>query len=528
MTAPPAMPMIGLEMEMAVADTATGRSHAVGPYFRALHALKRADDGQATLEAAGGRDIAVRTPGVVSSIDNGFNILESAIGPVPAAPDNLLELDRRVRRELDAVCAALDGENATVLNLAEHPCAAEDHAHYLRVRAPKPIYDYWAGTRGWDHAAGIDAKAQNSPSTSVSGADAVTALNTLLALSPAFIALFANSPFEGGRIAPHKENRLTLWPRMFGKAAYPGDRALHRLPPAPFRDLRDHLRWMFGPGTVMQCVPLTRQHAYKTLGDLYHIVDEPDLLRFLAAPRWRGRHIVSGAAAAVVPAMHHLEFLQFSSFLDARIRFRYRDGPFGVDEFQEAWHGPAPLEDLFEAKLDDCYIEGRAGGANFPDRELAALADDRIARSVVVAPSALQTGLLRNLGEAARLAGRLPWGAVPALRAAAVRDGLDGRTGDLGVERLCRQVVEVAGRGLAVDEQWMLSYPLHVLQSGLTGADRALRAYERLSGTAAERTLAVARERAIVWPLDARAGRAADGAFTLLDVVPPVEKAASC
>lgn len=492
------MPTIGLEMEMVVAERATGRSHAVESFFGALHALKTKRDGAAQLQDIAGRDIAVLTPGVVSSVDNAFNNLESAIGPVEDGPANLIELDRRIRRELDAVCAALEDEGATILNLAEHPNLSGDGGLYRKIRAPKPIYDYWNDRRGWNHAAGIDAKAQNSPSTGVACADAVKALNTLLALSPALIALHANSPFEDGRVTGLKENRLTLWPRMFDAARFQGDRTLHRLPPRPFRDLRDHFAWMFGPGTVMQCVPLNRQHAYKTLSGLYHIESDPCLLAFLAAPLWTGRRIGDDAAGSVVPAMHHVEFLQFASFLDARIRFRFREGPFEIAEFLAAWNRPGGLEALFAAKLDTLYIEGRAAGANFPDADLAALPDRRIPESVVLSPAALQTGLLRNLDEAARLADTIPWAALPALRAAAIRDGLDGVAGDLAIGRLCLKVVEVAARGLALEEQWMLGYAEHTLRTGMTGADRALRAYEGLTGSPAARTLAVARARSIV------------------------------
>jgi hypothetical protein len=507
------MPTLGIEMEMAVIDRTTGRSHPVRSFFGNLHGLKTAHGEQAELQSKDGRDIAVQTAGINSSLDNAFNNLESSIGPTPGGTGNLASLEHRVREELDAVCAALDLEGATILNMAEHPGLPVDQDYYHRVRAPKPIYDYWIGTRGWDHAAGIDAKAQNSPSTGVDCADAVTALNSLLALSPALIALYANSPFEAGRITGFKENRLTLWPRMFGGAVFPGDRRLHSLPERPFRDLRDYFSWMYGPGTVMQCVPQDRQQAYKSLRELYHIDAQPSLLEFLTAPRWEGHCITSGAAGSVVPGMHHVEFLQYASFLDARIRFRFKDTTFEIEEFLAAWNRPGALEALFAAKLDCCYIEGRAVGANFPDRELAGLADSQIAESVVLSPSALQTGLLRNLREASRLADTIPWEALPALRTAAIRHGLDGQVGDLTLKRLCRQVVEVAGCGLGLEEEWMLAYPLHVLRSGLTGADRALRDYGRLNGSPEERCLTVARERAIVWPLTRRrdaAGQAQD------------------
>ena len=70
---------------------------------------------------------------------------------------------------------------------------------------------------------GIDAKAQNSPCTSVDVTQAARALNVVLALAPASIAIFANSPLENGRATGLKENRLTVWDRMFRHSRYAGD-----------------------------------------------------------------------------------------------------------------------------------------------------------------------------------------------------------------------------------------------------------------------------------------------------------------
>ena len=70
---------------------------------------------------------------------------------------------------------------------------------------------------------------------------------------------------------------------------------------------------------------------------------------------------------------------------------------------------------------------------------------------------------------------------------AAMRDGVAGRAGPLSVRALCNQVLEIAGRELSAEEAWMLAYPRHVLKSGRTGADRALAAYDALSGSPGQR-----------------------------------------
>lgn len=498
---------LGVELEMVVADRKDGASHAVGPFFSNLHAAKRARGESTHIKVAhDGRDIAVISALGCTSLDNAFNNVESSIGPVRVG--GLEALDAWIRAELKAVQAALAIEGAMVLNFSEHPALAINDDVYQRIRAPKPIYDYWVHYRHWDHKAGIDAKAQNSPTTGVSAHDAILALNIVLAASPACIALFANSPFENGEYSGYRENRLTLWPRMFRHARFAADDRLHRLPGRAFADLRDYLEWMFGEGTSMQLAsiqPDTRNDKnYKELTDPGCVEGNPSLLTFLRGECWPARRCRDGSRILLRPSIAHLASQQFAQFLDARIRFGFAGEP-SLETFFAAWERPCGLEELFQAHFDYCYIEGRAPGANFPDREILDTAGEEAAASVVIAPSALQAGLLRNLPAAQRRLARWPWQALPALREAAMRDGLAGRVGSLSVRALCDEVLDIAAQALSSNEVWMLAYPQHVLRSGRNGADRALAAYDALSGSPGERMqrLIKARE-AVLLPVGRR------------------------
>lgn len=483
------MATLGVEMEMAVARCDDGASHAVGPFFDTLCRLKTARGLPAEISHVDGRSMAVDTPLVHSSVDNAFNNLESAIGPIPAGDgadgtSALHRLDALMRWELSTVLEALAAEGAFVVNASQHPDVRIDNVYYHGIRAPKPIYDYWVRHRGWDHSVGVDAKAQNGPTTGVQPGDAVKALNVVLAAAPAFIALTANSPLEAGRPTGLKETRLTIWPRMFANARFPADLSLQALPDRPFDSLRDYFTWMFGRDTRMQAVPVEMgQRDYKGQRTIAVPEGEPSLLEFLAAPRWSARRLDTGESTSLTPALGHLEYLQFCHFLDARIRFGLRPG-IELAQFHEAWQRDGGLEELFSDWAAYTYIEGRAPGANFADAELWDTAGDVVAASITIAPSALQKGLLANLDAAWRELGRLDWTAVAALRQAAIRDGLDGRVDDLSLRTLCARVVELASDGLATDEQWMLAYPFYVLESGLGGADRTLARFERLGGDA--------------------------------------------
>ncbi len=516
------MQSLGVEIEMPVASRRTGASHKVGPYFENLAEIKRARRLHPTIERIGDVAVAVHEGLVVSGLDNAFNNLESAFGPF-IGNGNLDTLQQSVRQELADVAAALDREpdgGAMVINFSEHPLVHIDPAYYTWIRSPKGIYDYWVGYRGWEHMAGVDAKAHNGPTTGVSPIDAVRSLNVLLASSACFIALYANSPFEDGDITGLRENRLSIWPRMFKSSRFACDRFLHCMPQRPFQGWGDYFHWMFGPGTNMQFLVPAQHKDYKKPSGVLVVEGDPCLLDFLHAPSWAARPLCGGDALQMRPCLQHLEFQQYCNFLDARLRFGFQDA-LPLDEFlthldacqnpaadapPAPWsaYSPSTQEQQFSAFMDRhlryAYIEGRAAGANQADAELTHLDDTEVAASVVCSASALQHGLLHNLHNAHAVLARHPWSRLRALREEAVRHGMAAVCGELRVDTLCADLLEVAADGLPSKHQWLLSYPRHVLKTGRNGADRALEAYERMSGGREERLLRLVRQRAMVLP----------------------------
>ncbi len=488
-------PTLGAELEMPLASLSTGESFDARAVFPLLFDARRQRGEAPTPVWASGSLIGVAGAHVVSSIDNGFNNLESALG-IMGGPDNagsgLNDLADLAHRELSELTTGLAELGGGIVNLSQHPSTEISEDLYQGMRAPKPIYDYWRGARNWRHEAGIDAKAQNGPTTGVLAEDAVSALNLALLAAPAMIALFANSPFEAGEATGLKENRLEIWPRMFADPTFAGDRITHRPPTRPFESLGHYFRWMFEGNRAMQALPLG-DNTYKGFGGLARMDGDPALFDFLRAPVWSGRALRDGAAVEVHPDMRHLEALQFSQFADARIRFVFETPP-GIEDF---FHSLARdrVEALFADHCESLWIEGRACGANFPDAELCGLDDPLVAASVVLAPSALQKGLQVNRESFARLSALLPWRDLRPAREAAIRDGLAGRTGAVSLDRFAAAVVDEAEAGLMPSERWMLSYPRHVLQTGRNGADRAIAAFERHAGGRAARLRALVEAR---------------------------------
>ncbi|NMK47586.1 glutamate-cysteine ligase family protein [Achromobacter sp. Bel] len=482
---------LGLEMEMAVARLDTGESHPVDGYFERLAGLKAARGEAPALSRIGEAAVGVSVAAGESGLDNGFNLLETAFAPVAHAQGGLAELARRVTRELEDAAQALDAEGAAVLNVSEHPACTLDPGWYAAVQVPRPIYRELVGHREWLHRAGIDAKAQNSPCTSVDIREAARALNVVLGLAPASIALFANSPLECGRITGFKENRMTLWDRMFRHSRYAGDHFLQRLPERPFADLGDHFRWMFGPETASRCLPLTVEDGYKSAAGVY-LQGGPSLTRFLASGGWPGRRTDTGEAITLTPQGGHFEYSQFAHFLDARWRYRLDSHP-DLDALRDAWRRPGGIEALYEGLGVVGYIEGRAPGAGFADAQLLQDAGRPVAATTVMAPSALQLGLMRNLAQAEDLLRSWGWLRLRAMRADAMRHALD----DDAVHALVRDVLAVAEGGLDGDERHWLDYARYVADTRCTGADRLLRLWRGLDGNS-DQLAAVCRARAVV------------------------------
>ncbi|WP_420373655.1 glutamate-cysteine ligase family protein [Pollutimonas sp. H1-120] len=490
---PAYQPRLGLEIEMVVAHAHTGASLPVDAYFSALRAIKKGRGVASQDITLADRCIGLQTATAECGLDNGFNLLETALAPVDDGPDGLSRLAALAHRELADTLQALETDQACVLNASQHPACPRDPDWYAKVCVPRPIYHELREHRGWHHWEGIDAKAQNGANTSVPVEDAIRALNIAIALAPASLALFANSPLESGRDTGLKENRMTVWPRVFGPGRFAGDARLCQYPSRPFDDMADFFHWMFGPGTVTRGLPLQHSYDYKSVPTVL-LEGDPCLVDFLRASAWRGRRCDDGLLVELAPHARHFEYSQIGQFLDARLRYRLEILP-PLSELMRAWRDGG-LESLFAACGAQTYIEARAPGAGFADECLLREAGIAEAHSLLPAPCAMQKGLLANLDEAWRLVDEWGWEALGALREPAMRAGV----GDARVKALCAQVLSVARSGLAPADAHWLAYPEFVLASGRSAADRLLDTWNGAGGTVEHRLAALLPYHAAVHP----------------------------
>lgn len=481
---------------MVVADATTGCSLPVEHYFEALEArLNARTPGSAEAVMLGGRSVAVRAPEAEYGLDNGYNLLETSTRPFRRSEGGLLALADSVQTGLEDVFAALEADSACVLNASQHPDCPRDMQWYGRVCVPRPIYRELVHHRGWHHWEGIDAKAQNGANVQVSVGEAVRALNAMIGLAAAHVALFANSPLESGAETGWLETRLTMWPRIFGPCRFPGDAMLARCPPRPFLDLGDFFRWLFRPGTVARSLPLGRSHDYKSAPTVL-LEGDPSLSAFLVSRGWPGRRTDTGEPVFLQPDAAHFEHSQIGQFMDARLRYRLETLP-ELDALLAAWRRREGLEALFEAHGAEIYIEGRCPGAGFADAALVQEAGPAVAASMVMSPAALQWGLLQRLDEAERLVQRHGWHELQDLRQRAQRAALH----DAGVARLCDEVLEIARDGLAAEERPLLAYAEYVNETRRCAADRLLETWRAHAGKAALARLAALLQRHRALPL---------------------------
>lgn len=386
-----------------------------------------------------------------TGFDNGFNLPELSLGPV----ESLYCLNRLIRQKLKKLSTHLRHTGIGLVNFSEHPFVKISPEFYHKMCVPRPIYKYWREVRGWDHSCGIDAKAHMSPSFGVTAERAVDAVNVMLGFSPAFIAIYANSPFEGGHITENIENRLTLWTRMFADCLYPSDRNAGSRT-SYFTSLKDYFQWMYGDNFI-HALPDSCSH-FKACGDVFVPLEPVTYDAFFASKGVYAKGIIRGEKRFIEPAVYHQEYFQFSKFIDARIRFTLKD-TYNPSEFMNNL-------DAFDAIAENIYIEMRSPGTNLPDRFIRETAGDQVADSVIISVCALMKGLLCNMDEAL---GHLPDDFI-ALRSSAIRESMSNES----LREFAGKMIEIAHGGLDESEKWMLSFPEYVFEKGISNGMRGI------------------------------------------------------
>lgn len=459
----------GLELEIPTAAKSTGLAWNAARYAPEMAELWRTQGHEVHEIELHGQPVDAsyklplgtlsQAPLISAGFDSTYNNVELAIGPF----SELGPLNEVVCQNLAQLQSVVSKHDALLLNFSEHPACPCTPAQYAQLQVPRFLYDELNYVRNWKHYIGVDAKAQLSPCTGIAPQNAVAALNLTLALSPIFIALYANSPFENGSDTGQLENRLSLWTRMLDQATFPADLALCKPPQNFFTSLHHYFSWFLDGQAPLYVIPTSHNANYKKFANHCVLPLAPSVLNFMRQPTWNC--IISPSAQTaglpaqtitVLPTVDIFQQHQFGQYTDARIRFAFREMP-ALPDFLAAWEaGPATFDPFFIDHVDYTYIEVRMPGSNLPD---ASLPTD-IARSLLISASALHKGLLNSFPPAPNYLESFQ------LRAEAIQQG----PASLAVRSLISTCLDHAAAALPPHEQWMLDYPRQVLETQQNGA----------------------------------------------------------
>lgn len=425
-------------------------------------------------------------------MDNGNLIQESALGPV----ESLGHLQKLINKDLGLIQQILG--NRRVVDLARYPGVSGrvDWNFYRDNVAPKGIYPVlWA--RGWDHTAGFEGQTQNSPSTGIDVEDAAMGVSVMIAADAAISAIFGNSPrFNTNGELIVNTSRTEMWDLMFENSTVQGDRRMGKFPEKPFFTLADYFQWMWGEGTgIFFVLGEGDNDGYKGIGSsAVFIENNPSVLEYLSRKEQNGyypsdnipagfpwatkpdnsiRGKQSARITTIKPTVEGVQHLQFMNFGPARWRFALNAG-IDPKEFSEICNTDGDLEALLKPYLTNSYIEGRTPCSNFPSQRHTQL-DDDTRNSIVISPSALQAGLLTNPSQNFhRIISKYSWVEIKNLRDSAIARGME----DPEVREFSRLVYNIASEGLTTrvgheEAQRLLSYPQHVIDTGMNGSSRA-------------------------------------------------------
>ncbi len=409
------------------------------------------------------------TASIVAGHDCVPSIIELAIGPY----NSLESLDNATSQTYNEIIDILAKDEASIINCSELPNHEVSLEKYNQLVLDKSMYFYIRDVRGHSHYAGVDGKTQLSPSVGIDTKNAINALNLILQLSPVFIALFANSPYEEGKDSTFAENRLTIWQKEFATSIY-NDTLLYTMPHQLFSSWQDYFKWLFGRELPCYGLAIERDIDYKRNYDLCFLPQAPNLLSYLRKDSWTGESIRTKEKIVIKPHIKDILDQQFVQYIDARARFGFNIEDVSIKQFISAFDRSASyFDDYLNEIFSYSYIENRAPGSNSPDALLLKEAGKEVADTVHISASALQAGMLASYDELnAYLESIDYYKDYELFREEAIKNALHGKVHAIELFDFIRKVVDIAKNGLDSSQRKYLKYIEYNLDKRLCGADR--------------------------------------------------------
>lgn len=414
------------------------------------------------------------TAKIVAGYDCVASIIELAIGPY----ENLADLHKATSTTYNELMDIVAKDNASVLNFAELPNQPVSKDAYNKQALDKTFYYYMRDVRGFSHYVGVDGKTQLSPSTGIEIKKAMNALNLITKLSPLFIALYANSPFEEGKDTGVAENRLSLWEREFATSIFPQDKELYCNPKTLFTSWKHYFEWMYGRNIPFFALCADKEQGFKVNHELCYLTDAPDMMTFLRKDNWKAKDVCTHKELRIKPHIKDFIDQQFLLFSDARARYNFDCEKTSIKEFLYAFDkGPDFFEDYVAELFTYAYIENRVSGSCSPDRQLKEMLqseEDNILKSVHISISALQAGILRNAEAIEKYLESIAYfESYDMYKDEAIKFALQGHVKGINIVSTFLEIVKQARQACNATEEKYFSYIEYSLEEKVCGADRA-------------------------------------------------------
>ncbi len=406
---------IGLEQEFLAVDLETGQAISRDQikqiwkkWGESPHVDTYFDYG--TRQAVGvkyhqkdGREVVINT-------DAGVDVVEFGFLPFPT----LQEAEKNAReiiREFQEVA------QESGVGLISYGLQPKTPYFYPDLKSEKMWYRGFVRLYERGHS-GFHNIAANQPNIDLTLDEAIPAVNMANALSPLFIALFANSGAGEYKIQEHheqREHRWNLWMKGEGRREKISGIAEH-----PFESFEDYFEYNW-------TIPLPAVHR----GSTQYVIDSnPEILEYLESGKdWDALDV--GPLIKPVKVRPEVQDINQSLqyiWIQARLKLEF-ENDFTIEEILTAWKNKK-LRKFMEKYLNKLYLEARCI-AQQPWED-------------IIAPAALILGLIENLEKADKLAKKRTWEQWRQLREQTLTASLETP----GIEDDLARMLDIAEKGL--------------------------------------------------------------------------------
>lgn len=411
--------MIGLEFENTLVHQKSG--HAIGrtDIKTIWELLTKNSEWQKTFDQYThqliGATKKTKSGEIVANTDAGAFNLELAMPPC----ENLKQAEEEWRKAFAEILAVTKRKNITALSLGVVPRTIK--GNLFEIKTEKGLYSL-INKRFKVHNIAIPISAHQT-CIDVSVSDMTRVINMLIKISGFIVAVSANSILENDKLQHWKEVRLLHWKIPPRDGFFHGSENIFGVPKRPFKDLSDYFRYIWQASPMLIVKNGEWSHLknkrisgwdYLTSGKKYEgetILDEPIKLQ---------------------AEKEDLDLMMMLGWLDAKAHILTISNKITLSDFTNAVKNEK-LEKYLKNRVGASYVEVRSYPASPKGEEMAI--------------PALLLGLVNNLEEFERFAGKFTWRECVKLRDITAIKGMDCSFKGKKINIYVDELIKIAEKG---------------------------------------------------------------------------------